>query len=89
MIWFFEREEARLHYEIRRPTDGNDYELVITRPDGRQDVERFDDPRAVMERSLRLQRALMSEGWQPPRVRGQARTPAVEKHKRARAVASR
>ena len=34
MIWFFERHRARLHYEIRRQSDGPAYELVITFPDG-------------------------------------------------------
>ena len=37
MIWFFERHEARLLYEIRRQADGDDYELVVTFPDGRQE----------------------------------------------------
>src|SRR6478735_4321708 len=30
MLWFFEREDARLHYEVRRRTDGDEFELVIT-----------------------------------------------------------
>jgi hypothetical protein len=68
MIWFFERRRAWLHYEIRRQTDGPNYELVITFPDGRQEVERYADPDAVSERSLNLQRSLTDEGWEPPRV---------------------
>jgi hypothetical protein len=68
MIWFFERHESRLHYEIRRQTDGPDYELVITFPDGRQEIERYAEPSAVTARSIRLERALMDQGWEPPPV---------------------
>jgi hypothetical protein len=68
MIWFFERHAARLHYEIRCQTDGPAYELVITFPDGRQEVERFRDPTAITRRSIRLERALMDAGWESPPV---------------------
>jgi hypothetical protein len=68
MIWFFERQDARLHYEIRRQSDGPAYELVITFPDGRQEVERYADPSAVTRRSIRLERALIDSGWEPPQV---------------------
>ena len=43
MVWFFERQQSRLHYEIRRQSDGDDYELVINWPDGRQEVERYSE----------------------------------------------
>ena len=66
MIWFFERQDARLLYEIRRQSDGDDYELVVTFPDGRQEVEKFEDPHALIERSHRLQDALRAQGWVPP-----------------------
>jgi hypothetical protein len=66
MLWFFEKRRARLHYEIRRETHGPDYELVITFPDGREEIERFSDPDAVIERALALQLTLRKAGWQPP-----------------------
>jgi hypothetical protein len=66
MIWFFERQRARLHYEIRRQTDGPNYELVITFPDGRQEIELYADTSAVTERSMKLDRALTDEGWVRP-----------------------
>jgi hypothetical protein len=66
MIWFFERRDARLLYEIRRQADGDDYELVVTFPDGRQEVEQFDNPHALIERSQRLQDSLRADGWIPP-----------------------
>ena len=80
MIWFFERQTSRLLYEIRRQVDGDDYELVVTFPDGRQEVEKFKDAVTLIERSHRLQEALKAEGWTPPsNVRGAApaRYPSV------------
>jgi hypothetical protein len=66
MIWFFERHDSRLLFEIRRQPDGDEYELVVTFPDGRQEVEQFSDPHDLIERSQRLQEALRAQGWQPP-----------------------
>jgi hypothetical protein len=66
MLWFFERDAARLLYEIRRQMDGDDYELVLTFPDGRQEVEKFADPHSLVERSQRLQESLRQQGWTPP-----------------------
>ena len=79
MIWFFERQDARLLYEIRRQSDSDDYELVVTFPDGRQEVEHYRDPHALIERSQRLQESLRSQGWEPPStVRASApRTPSA------------
>jgi hypothetical protein len=69
MIWFFQRQQSRLHYEIRRQTDGQDYELVITHPDGHQEIEQYADPSALLERSTRLEHNLIAAGWQPPQPR--------------------
>jgi hypothetical protein len=66
MIWFFERQDAKLLYEIRRQADGDDYELVVTFPDGRQEVEKFEDANTLIERSQNLQAALRAQGWAPP-----------------------
>ena len=66
MIWFFERRDARLLYEISHQADGDDYELVVTFPDGRQEVEQFEDAHALIERSHRLQESLRAQGWVPP-----------------------
>jgi hypothetical protein len=79
MIWFFERHDARLHYEIRHQSDGLAYELVITLPDGRQEIERYNDSKAVTRRSIRLERALTDAGWGPPPVgsRGRANLSSV------------
>jgi hypothetical protein len=66
MIWFFKRHDGRLHYEIRRQSDGPAYELVITFPDGREEIECYDDPSSITRRSIRLERALIDAGWEPP-----------------------
>jgi hypothetical protein len=69
MIWFFERQHARLSYEIRRATEGTEYELVITFPDGSQQVEAFTDASVLMERSVRLRDTLAAQGWRMPAPR--------------------
>jgi hypothetical protein len=65
MVWFYTKEQARLHYEIRRQSDGPDFELVVTHPDGRQEIERFEDSMKLLNRSQHLQQTLRAEGWQP------------------------
>jgi hypothetical protein len=66
VIWFFERERSRLHYEIRRQSDGDDYELAITWPDGRQEIESYAECGRLVERSTHLQSHLAEEGWSAP-----------------------
>ena len=67
MLWFFEKQQATLHYEIRRQDDGDAFELVVTHPDGSQEVERFSNQDALLKRSLALERALEAAGWTTPR----------------------
>ena len=75
MIWFFERQDLRLRYEIRRQPDGHDYELVITSPDGTQALERYSDPLALLHRTEDLERSLRAQGWQVPMPRGRVLGP--------------
>jgi hypothetical protein len=65
MLWFFSRQDSRLHYEIRRQTDSEDFEIVITHPDGRQEVERYGDAKKLLNRSIELQDSLKEQGWKP------------------------
>ena len=65
MLWFFARQKAQLHYEIRKHRDSDDYEIVITHPDGRQEVEQYSDATGLLRRSADLQDTLRAEGWQP------------------------
>jgi len=64
MYWFFEREGARLHFELRQDAEGRSFELVVTWPDGRQEVERFDESRGLVRRSCALRTELIGSGWQ-------------------------
>jgi hypothetical protein len=80
MLWFFRKQNARVHYEIRRQTDGDDFELVITREDGRQQIEKFHDARAVVERSQLLHDSLIASGWRPPEAAGEMRPSAARAH---------
>jgi hypothetical protein len=65
MLWFFARHEAQLHYEIRRQQDSDDYEIVITHPDGRQEIEQYSDTSRLLRRSADIQETLRADGWQP------------------------
>lgn len=77
MIWFFERQNCRLSYEIRRQADGHDYELVVTCPDGQQDVECYADATELLRRSEALERSLRAAGWTAPAPRRRAMTPKL------------
>jgi hypothetical protein len=77
MLWFFRKENARVQYEIRRQTDGDDFELVITREDGRQQIEKYSDARAVAKRSQLLHDSLIASGWRPPETAGTMRSAGV------------
>ena len=73
MIWFFERESARLHYEIRQRPDGHDFEIVVTYPDGSQLIERFADASGLIARSSAIRSELFERGW---RAVGDAASPS-------------
>ena len=68
MIWFFERQHSKLRYEVRRQPDGHDYELVITGPDGSQNIEQYADALTLLDRMQALERALRADGWHAPVV---------------------
>jgi hypothetical protein len=63
MIWFFERRGERMQCEVRRDVDRQDYEFVMTGADGAETVERYDDPSAVISRSVDHMRLLIEDGW--------------------------
>ena len=73
MLWFFRKQNARVQYEIRRHSEGDDFELVITREDGREQIETFADAQSVVERSQLLHDSLIASGWRPPDAAGAAR----------------
>jgi hypothetical protein len=65
MIWFFTRGRAQVDFEVRRLIDGETFELVVDYPDGSEGIERFTNPRKLVQRTLTLQRRLIREGWVP------------------------
>jgi len=64
MIWFFEKGEERLHYEIRRAFDTDDIEVVITRVD-RVEQQRVESPSDLLRRSQAHWAELIASGWHP------------------------
>jgi len=68
MIWFFERKGLYVRCETRKTTDGA-YELVITKADGTEDVERFDDSATLAKRQVEIEQGLTSDGWTGPHGR--------------------
>jgi hypothetical protein len=63
MIWFFDKDGARLRYEITRDRVDHRYRVVITHPDGRESVEEVDEPTTLIERSVELMNLLRVDGW--------------------------
>lgn len=66
MIWFFEKNGEHLRCEIRPQIEGDHFDLVVTRPDGGESVEQFEDPHTLSRRTQELQRLWRSEGWDGP-----------------------
>jgi hypothetical protein len=65
MIWFLTRDLEQVDLEVRRTPEADAYELVVTEPNGRERIERFQDPHQLVERTLRVQRRLIRQGWSP------------------------
>lgn len=63
MIWFFDRNGEKLRYEITRDRRDGRYRVVITRPDGSEQVEEVDEPTELIERSVQFMNSLRSDGW--------------------------
>ena len=66
MLWIFQREGEQMTCEIRREGAGTGYEMIVTRPDGSQRMERFDQTNDLIKRTLEFQRELMESGWKQP-----------------------
>ena len=65
MIWFYQRGNQHLFYEVRLRDDGPGYELGLSTPEGTLLTERFLNEEALTRRFAELQAALMREGWGP------------------------
>ena len=66
MLWIFQREGEQMTCEIRREGAGVGYEMIVTRPDGSQRMERFEETNELIKRTLEFQRELMESGWRQP-----------------------
>ena len=88
MIWFYQRGDQHLFYEVRLRDDGPGYELGLASPEGTLLTERFPSEEALSRRFAELQAALVREGWGPVdrrlRTTPEAR-PAVATRRRATA----
>jgi len=67
MLWIFQREGERMTCEIRREGDGDGYEMIVTKADGSQRMERFGETTELVKRTLDFQRELMETGWRQPK----------------------
>jgi hypothetical protein len=65
MIWFYERGDQHLYYEVRLSDDGAGFELGLASPEGPLMTERFETEEALSRRFSELQAALVREGWGP------------------------
>jgi len=70
MIWFYQRGDQHLYYEVRLRDDGPGYELGLASPEGTLLTERFLSEDALARRFSELQAALLREGWGPLDRRG-------------------
>ena len=73
--------------EVRRAPECGRYELVLDYPDGREVVERFQQPRRLLDRALAVQARLMDDGWIPA-VRGPVPACGPRRRSRLRRVTS-
>jgi hypothetical protein len=69
LVFFFERGGQFIRCESRESSDGSCLELVILYPDGREEIERFDDSEELNRRQMELERSLTSTGWFGPHGR--------------------
>lgn len=65
MIWFYQRGDQHLYYEVRLRDDGPGFELGLASPEGTLLTERFANEDALSRRFFELQAALVREGWGP------------------------
>jgi hypothetical protein len=63
MIWFSGDSAERIHYEIRRDTRGEGFELRMVHSNGRLVLERFQDAADLAQGARRVQSELRGSGW--------------------------
>jgi hypothetical protein len=65
VIWFFYQGRAQIDLEVCRATPSATYQLVVTYPDGSEQLEQFPDPRALVRRVIEVEDRLVASGWRP------------------------
>jgi hypothetical protein len=70
VVFFFERHAQFIRCESRQADGGAGYELMVLYPDGREEIEHFDDTVDLNRRQVELQTTLTSAGWFGPHGRG-------------------
>ena len=68
MFYFFRRGAASIRCDVRTDSGGTGYELIVDRPDAMVSVERFGAPPELNRRWREIERTLIREGWQGPRM---------------------
>jgi hypothetical protein len=63
MLWFFERSDQKIELETRFDNAAAEYVLIVRRPDGREQVERFADASSFRTRLVALEQGLETEHW--------------------------
>jgi hypothetical protein len=63
MIWIFKREHESLRLETRYDKETSEYVLIVHSPDGRQEIERFNDGATFQTRLDTLDKRLSRENW--------------------------
>jgi hypothetical protein len=67
MIWLWERENEQLSCEVQKAEEADAYDLTITRPDGTEERQRFEDPSSLLQHASGWREWLSKKGWRPIR----------------------
>ena len=63
MIWLYERDNQSIRLDTKYDNDTNEYVVVVHRPDGPQQVERFSDAEACRQWLVTFENSLDAEHW--------------------------
>lgn len=63
MIWFWSREKEKMRLETRYDNDTSEYVMVVERPDGKREIERFSDIGVFRTRLIALEQRLEADRW--------------------------
>jgi hypothetical protein len=66
VIWFFEKKGEHLRCEIDQQLQGDKFALIVTLPDGSEQVELFEDSTSLNKRAKELERTFHGDGWDGP-----------------------